>query len=160
MKKIKILGLICARSGSKGIKNKNIKIFNSKPLIYWTIKSAKKISLINKIYVSTDSKKIMSIANKFGAETPFLRPKKLAQDNSPEILSWRHALNFFYGKYKYLPNALVILPITSPTREINDVKKSIFVEVLEANALAILKKLFILSFFLISSFFIKLKRLS
>ena len=84
-----------------------------------------KISLINKIYVSTDSKKIMSIANKFGAETPFLRPKKLAKDNSPEILSWRHALNFFYRTYKYLPSALVILPITSPTREINDVKKLI-----------------------------------
>ena len=125
MKKTKILCLICARAGSKGVKNKNIKIFNSKPLIYWTIKDAKKISSIKKIYVSTDSKKIMSIANKYGAETPFLRPDKLAKDNSPEILSWRHALNFFYKKFNHLPKALLILPITSPTRNVKDVKKLI-----------------------------------
>ena len=128
MKNIKnneILGLICARGGSKGLKNKNIKIFNSKPLIYWTIKIANKLKNIKKLYVSTDSKKIASLSKKFGAEVPFLRPIKLATDKSPEVYTWRHALNFFYKKYNYLPGILLILPVTSPLRKKEDIIKCI-----------------------------------
>jgi len=123
MKKIKTLCLVCARSGSKGIKNKNIKLFNSKPLIYWTLKAAKEISQIDEIYVSTDSLKISKIVNEYRFKTPFIRPKSLASDNSPEIYTWRHALNFFKKKYNYLPKALLILPITSPLRKKSDVIK-------------------------------------
>tara|TARA_E500000178_G_scaffold356378_1_gene433816 strand:+ start:1719 stop:2438 length:720 start_codon:yes stop_codon:yes gene_type:complete len=128
MKNIKdneILGLICARGGSKGLKNKNIKIFNSKPLIYWTIKIANKLKIIKKLYVSTDSKKIAKLSKKFGAEVPFLRPNKLATDKSPEVYTWRHALKFFYKKYKYLPGILLVLPVTSPLRKKEDVIKCI-----------------------------------
>ena len=66
----RILGIIPARSGSKGLKNKNIKVFAGKPLIYWTIKEAKKVKNINKLIVSTDSKKIATIAQKYNVEVP------------------------------------------------------------------------------------------
>ena len=75
---MKILAIIPARSGSKGIPHKNIKLFKGKPLLAWSITQAKKSSYINKIIVSTDSEKYQRIAISFGAEAPFLRPKKLA----------------------------------------------------------------------------------
>ena len=78
--------LICARGGSRGLKNKNIKLFHGKPLIYWTLKMAKQIKGFDEIIISTDSKKIRSICENYGFKILFLRPKSLAKDNSPE---WR-----------------------------------------------------------------------
>ena len=95
--KNEILTIIPARSGSKGVKNKNIKLINGKPLIYWTIKEAKK-SKLSQIIVSTDSKKILRISKKFGADVPFLRPKKISKDNTEMTDVLKHALNFFYKK--------------------------------------------------------------
>ena len=69
------IAIIPARSGSKRIKNKNIKLFFGKPLIYYAITAAIKSDVFDKIIVSSDSKKILNIANKYGASTPFLRPK-------------------------------------------------------------------------------------
>ena len=74
------IAIIPARSGSRKIKDKNIKIFNKKPIIYWSIKAAKESKIFDRIIVSTDSKKIAKISNRYGAETPFIRKKKLAQD--------------------------------------------------------------------------------
>tara|TARA_B100000035_G_scaffold257725_1_gene227897 strand:+ start:393 stop:1094 length:702 start_codon:yes stop_codon:yes gene_type:complete len=84
MKK-RVLAIIPARHGSKRIKNKNIKIFFGKPIIYYAIKNAIKSNIFNDIIVSTDSKKIAKISNKFGAKTPFLRSKKLSNDNTNTI---------------------------------------------------------------------------
>ena len=72
--------IIPARSGSKRIKNKNIKLFNGKPIISYAIRLAKSCSLFKRIIVSTDSYNISKIAKKYGAEVPFLRSKKLAND--------------------------------------------------------------------------------
>lgn len=116
--------LICARGGSKGLKNKNIKNFLGKPLIAWTILLAKKIPNVNKIIVSTDSLKIAAISKKYGAEIPFIRPKKLALDKSPEWKTWKHAIEYFDSK-KIKMKGLVVLPVTSPLRNLMDVKKSI-----------------------------------
>ena len=77
----KIICIINARGGSKRIKNKNIISFNSKPLIYWTIKSAQDSKIYNHIFVNTDSSVIAQIARDFGAKVPFLRPNFLAGDN-------------------------------------------------------------------------------
>ena len=74
------IAIIPARIGSKRIKEKNIKIFKGKPLIYYSIIAAKKTKIFDKILVSTDSKKIKNIALKYGAEVPFLRPKRLSDD--------------------------------------------------------------------------------
>lgn len=76
-----MIAVICARSGSKRIKNKNIINFFGKPIIYYPIKIAKKSNLIKKIYVSTDSTKIKKIVESYGAEVPYLRKKSLSNDN-------------------------------------------------------------------------------
>ena len=75
----KILAFIPARGGSKGIPNKNIKLFNGKPLIEWTINSALKSKFVNKIIVSSDSKKILTLSKKLGADI-VLRPKNISGD--------------------------------------------------------------------------------
>ena len=87
MNNLEFIGCIFARGGSKGIPNKNIKMFNGKPLIAWSIDHAKKVKKLKRIIVSTDSKKIAKVAEKYGAEVPFMRPKKLARDTSPEWYS-------------------------------------------------------------------------
>ena len=76
------IAVIPARSGSKRIKNKNIKSFRKKPIIYWSIRAARKSKIFKKIYVSTDSKKIANVAKRFGAEVPFLRSRKLSNDKA------------------------------------------------------------------------------
>ena len=77
-----MFAIIPARSGSKRIKNKNIKIFNKKPMIYWVIKKLKKNQAIKKIVVTSDNVKILKLAKKYGADILIKRPKKLAKDNS------------------------------------------------------------------------------
>ena len=80
--------IIPARSGSKRLKNKNIKKFNGKPIISYAIKIAKSSGLFSKIVVSTDSKKISNIAKKYGAQVPFLRSRRLSNDfaSTSEVL--------------------------------------------------------------------------
>ena len=78
MRKKNILCVISARGGSMGLKNKNIKFFLGKPLIAWSILQAKKSKFISDVYISTDSKKIAQISEKYGAKVSFMRSKKLA----------------------------------------------------------------------------------
>ena len=92
IKKKKIICIIPARSGSKGLKNKNILNFNNKPLIVSTIKYALSCEKINNVIVTTDSSKIANIAKKYGAEVPFIRPKKLSGDLSTTEETLQHAL--------------------------------------------------------------------
>jgi N-acylneuraminate cytidylyltransferase len=113
---MKILAVIPARGGSKGIKKKNIKIFLGKPLIYWTILAAKKCSLLKKIIVSTDNNQIAKIALKYGCEVPFVRPKHLAKDNISGVFPAIHALNFF-PEYDWI----MLLQPTSPLRKAIDI---------------------------------------
>jgi N-acylneuraminate cytidylyltransferase/CMP-N,N'-diacetyllegionaminic acid synthase len=123
-KKKKILCVIPARSGSKGIKNKNIIKLGNQPLIAWPIKSALKSKYIDMVIVSTDSLKIASIAKKYGAEVPFLRPKKLAGDNSSTIDVIKHALKFFKKEKKYF-DYILCLESTSPLTSAKDIDNSI-----------------------------------
>lgn len=120
-----IICIICARSGSKGLKNKALKKISNKPLIAHTISLARKSKLFNQIVVSTDSQKIQSVSKKYGAKSWFLRPKSLSGDNSPKIPAIRHAFKesekFFNQKF----NICVDLDITSPLRNIKDIKNSI-----------------------------------
>lgn len=120
-----VICFIFARGGSKSVKNKNIINFNNKPLIANAILQAKRIGLINKVLVSTDSLKIAKIAKKYGAIVPFIRPKKLASDSSPEYLSWKHAIKKFENLYKKKIDIFVSLPTTSPLRKDEDIYKSL-----------------------------------
>ena len=110
------LALIPARSGSKGIPKKNIKLFNGKPLIYWSIKNALNNKNIDKVVVSTDSEEIAEIARSFSAEVPFLRPEYLAQDNTPGIATVIHAIE----NLSWVTDVLLLQP-TSPLRRAIDI---------------------------------------
>lgn len=121
----KILALIGVRSGSTGLKNKNILNLSGKPLMSWIIKTSKNVKLINRVVVSTDSKKYQRIAKKYGAETPFLRPKSISGKLSNEIEYIKHAIKFFEQKENYVPDIVVRLLATSPLQRHLDIKKAI-----------------------------------
>ena len=122
---MKFLAIIPAREGSRRVKNKNIRNFQNKPLIFWTIKEAKKSKFINKIIVSTDSNKIKDISLKFGAEVPFLRPKIISSNNADTHSVILHTLNFLKSKELYIPDYVILLQPTSPLRNINHIDASI-----------------------------------
>ena len=119
------IACIFARAGSKGIPNKNIRSFNGKPLIAWAIEMALKVKVIDQIYVSTDSEEIANVARSAGAIVPFLRPKELASDSSPEWLSWQHFLMHLKNSDGGLPEIFLSLPTTSPLRSIEDIEKCV-----------------------------------
>ena len=122
---MKILAVIPARSGSKGLKNKNIKNLCGHPLIAWTINNAVKSKYIDKVLVSTDSEKIATISKKYGASVPFLRPKKYATDTSNDFVVINHAIKFLNSKNEKYDYVVMLQP-TSPLRELKDINKSIF----------------------------------
>jgi len=124
-KKIKILAIIPCRSGSKGIKNKNIIDIFGKPLIYYSIFFAKKCKFIDKVLVSTDSKEYQKIAQKYGAEVPFLRPSKISTDNSLDVDFFKHALKWLKKNQGYQPDYVIHLRPTSPIRKIKILQKAI-----------------------------------
>jgi CMP-N-acetylneuraminic acid synthetase len=108
---------IFARGDSKGLVKKNIKLFNGKPLISYAISIALESKLYNHVIVSTDSEEIAEISEAFGAEIPFMRPKELALDDSPELLSWKHAINSFEQEFGYKLTSFSSIPCTSPLRK-------------------------------------------
>ncbi len=118
--------VIPARSGSKGIKNKNIKIIGGKPLIYWTINAALKSKFFSKVIVSTDSPQIKKLALKYGAECPFLRPKIFSGDKTPTIKAIKHVVTYLKNKINFIDyDSIVLLQPTSPLRKTSDIDKSI-----------------------------------
>ena len=121
---MKVVAIIPARSGSKGIHLKNIKKLNGNPLIQYTIDVAKKCKMINRIIVSTDSTKIANISKKLGVEVPFLRPKKISGDISSMEEVVTHTINFLKSE-PYNPDIIIILQPTSPFRSYKEVDKVI-----------------------------------
>lgn len=115
---------IFARGGSKGIPKKNIKPLCGKPLIAYSIELAQKLDIFKDIIVSTDCEEIASVAKKFGASVPFIRPKELAADNSSEWLAWQHAVKFVQERDQDF-DTFVSLPTTAPLRISSDVLRAI-----------------------------------
>ena len=114
----KVLALIPARGGSKGIPNKNIYEIKEKPLIAYTIECAKNSQYIDDVVVSTDSEVIARVAKEYGASVPFMRPEELASDTAKTIDGVLHALQCLV-KEQY--EILVLLQPTSPLRTTEDV---------------------------------------
>lgn len=114
---MKLLAIIPARGGSKGIPRKNIKMLAGKPLIAWSIESALQVQSIETVIVSTEDEEIAAVAKKFGAEVPFMRPLELAQDDTPSISTVMHAI-------ERLPNYdwVLLLQPTSPLRSVDDIE--------------------------------------
>lgn len=117
------IAVIPARSGSKGLKDKNIKLLNQKPLMAYSIEAALKSNVFDCVHVSTDSEKYAEIARKYGADVPFLRGEELASDTAS---TW-DALRFVIEKYeklgKYFDTVCLLQP-TSPLRDETDIKKA------------------------------------
>lgn len=122
---MKILAFIPARSGSRRIPKKNIKLLKGKPLIAYTIEAAKKSKYIHRIVVSTDSKEIADIAKQFDAEVPFLRPGSISKADSTEMEFFNHALDWFVKNENYIPDLIVLLYPTSPFRKPESIDKAI-----------------------------------
>lgn len=116
-----ILCLIPARCGSKGIPDKNIKEFNGKPLISWSIEQAQKSKHDMRIIVSTDSEKYAEIARNYGAETPFIRPKEISGDLSTDYEFIEHALNYLKQTENYIPDIVLQLRPTQPCRKVSTI---------------------------------------
>jgi len=119
-----ILCTICARGGSKGVKNKNIRLLNGKPLIAHTIQQAINSKLFAHIVVSTDDDKIAQEAKKAGAEILFKRPPELAGDKAAKIPVIRHALQESEKYYNQQFPYLIDLDATSPLRSVSDIQES------------------------------------
>lgn len=115
-----ILCIIPARGGSKGLPGKNTKILSGKPLIAYSILQARASRFIDRIIVSTDSRRIAAIARRYGAEVPFMRPSSLARDNSPTIPVLRHAVKTF-SSTGYKPDIVLLLHVTTPLRNTADI---------------------------------------
>ena len=120
----KILALIPARGGSKGIKNKNIFPLNGYPLISYSIKASLKSKFIDETIVSTDDYEIAEVSKKYGADVPFMRPVELASDTSKTVDAVIHAIKTLESQKKYF-DVLVLLQPTQPLRISEDIDKAI-----------------------------------
>lgn len=116
----KILCLMPARGGSKGLPKKNIKLLVGTPLIGWSIEAALDSKYIDKIIVSTDDEKIAGVARKFGAEVPFVRPAYLATSKARMTDVLKHAIDFSVRRGDNFDLVLLLQP-TSPLREAKDI---------------------------------------
>ena len=121
----KIVCIIPARGGSKGLPGKNIKTLLNKPLIAYSIEHAKGSQYIDRVIVSTESLEIADISRKYGAEVPFKRPEELASDDSSTIDVLLHAINWLEREEEYLFDILVLLHVTTPLRNVEDIDSSI-----------------------------------
>lgn len=121
---MKVLGVIPARGGSKGVKNKNIKPLAGKPLIAYTIEAAQHSQLTTAI-VSTDSEDIAEVSRQYGAWVPFLRPTNLATDSAKAIPVIQHALRFVEEQEGVTYDAVMMLQPTTPFRTGEDIDKAL-----------------------------------
>jgi N-acylneuraminate cytidylyltransferase len=129
-----ILALIPARGGSKGIPRKNIRLFAGYPLIAWSIAAAKQSELVTRVIVSTDVEEIAAVARECGAETPFLRPSELAQDDTTDLPVFEHAIQWLEENERYQPEIAVQLRPTSPIRPKNCVDNAVKILMEHADA--------------------------
>ena len=134
---MKILALIPARGGSRGIIRKNVRVVAGKPLIAFSIEQALSSSLINRVIVSTDDEEIASVSGEWGAEVPFMRPAEFAQDLSPDIDVFVHALRWLQEHEGYEPDIVVHLRPPVPVRTVEVIDKAVqmFIDHPEADSL-------------------------
>lgn len=122
---MKILGIITARGGSKGIPRKNIKDLKGQPLIAYTIVSAQESGIFDRLILSTDDAEIAEVAKKYGVEAPFTRPAELAQDNIPHLPVLKQAVEWLKENQNYSPDAVMLLQPTAPLRQVFHIKEAV-----------------------------------
>ena len=122
---MKTLGVITARSGSKGVPGKNTKLLAGKPLIRYTIDAARESGVFDRLIVSTDDPEAARIARDDGCEVPFTRPAHLATDDTPHLPVMQHAVEWLRDHEGYCPDWVMILLPTSPLRQARHIRESI-----------------------------------
>ncbi|MDB9938757.1 acylneuraminate cytidylyltransferase family protein [Candidatus Thioglobus sp.] len=120
-----IVALIPARSGSKGVPNKNIRHLDGIPLIAYSIATALKSTLIDRVIVSTDSEEYAEIAKNYGAETPFIRPKSISGDTATDVECFKHTIDWLRENENFVPEYFVHLRPTTPFRDPKVLDKAI-----------------------------------
>jgi N-acylneuraminate cytidylyltransferase len=113
---LKVLALIPARGGSKGIPRKNIKLLGDRPVIAYAIAAARAATLVNRVVCTTDDEEIAGVARHWGAEVPFLRPSELAQDDTEDWPVFHHAVQWLEEHEGWSPDVVVNVRPTSPFR--------------------------------------------
>lgn len=119
---MKKIAVITARSGSKGLKDKNIKLLNGKPLMAYTIEAARRSECFDCVHVSTDSEAYAEIAREYGAEVPFLRDEELASDTSSSWDVMRSVMRRYQQCGRHFDQAMLLQP-TSPLRTAEDIQE-------------------------------------
>jgi N-acylneuraminate cytidylyltransferase len=120
-----VLALIPARGGSKSIPRKNIKSFAGQPLIGYSIAAGLAAETVTRVVVSTDDEEIATVGRKYGAETPFLRPREFSSDDTPDLPVFQHALQWFQSEEGYSPDIIVQLRPTSPLRKVDHIDQAV-----------------------------------
>ena len=120
-----ILGIIPARSGSKGVKNKNTRDLFGKPLIDYTIQDARDCNVLTDYLVSTDSERIAKVAASAGAPVPFIRPDELATDEASSVAVVQHAIREYEERNDVWVNVAVLLQPTTPLRSPKDIDNAV-----------------------------------
>lgn len=121
-----VLAVIPARGGSKSIPRKNIRSFAGHPLIAYSIASGLAAQTVTRLIVSTDDDEIAAISRTYGAETPFLRPAEISQDQTPDLPVFQHALQWLQDKEGYQPEIVVQLRPTSPLRRVSHIDQAVY----------------------------------
>lgn len=121
---MRILGIIPARGGSKGVPGKNIKLLNGKPLLQYTAEIALQSRYLTEVVLSSDDKQIITVAKSLGIHVPFLRPSMLAEDQTPTIDVITDALKWFENKSIFF-DAVCLLQVTSPFRTVEFLDEAI-----------------------------------
>lgn len=120
----KILGIIPARGGSKGIPGKNIRILGGNPLIYYAARAANESGLVDRLILTTDSAEIAEVGKSLGIEVPFIRPAHLAQDDTPMFPVIDHTVNFVESQ-GWQPDIILCLQPTAPLRQAEHIQAAV-----------------------------------
>lgn len=120
-KNLKIMAIVPARGGSKGLPNKNILPLAGHPLIAYSIEAGKRSEYIDRVLVTTDSEAIADVSRQYGAEVPFLRPAHLAADLSTDVEAFTHALEWLQANEGEIPDLIIQLRPTSPIRFVEEI---------------------------------------
>jgi CMP-N-acetylneuraminic acid synthetase len=122
---LKVLGIITARGGSKGIPGKNLKLLAGKPLLAYTVDTARRSGALDRVILSTEDEAIATAGRDLGCDVPFIRPLDLAQDDTPHLPVIQHATRWMQERINYQPDAVMILQPTSPLRTVEDIAAAV-----------------------------------
>ena len=122
---MKVLGIITARAGSKGLPGKNLRLLGSKPLLAYTIDAGRHSGALDRVILSTEDEQIANAGREHGCDVPFIRPRDLAQDDTPHLPVIQHAVKWMAERASYRPDAVMILQPTSPLRQPEDIRAAV-----------------------------------